>query len=120
MLRIVSSEDISKVTGGDSELDSRFEYVVRDFGLNLEVGREVVDGLSEDTSPVDRVDSSEVVGRVEFHVVEEEFDDVLRNSEGKGEFSSSKPESSSELTWQSSKVPSTAKLKTFSSGTVVI
>ena len=85
MLRVVSSEDISKVTSGYSELNSRFEDVVRDFGLNLEVGGEVVDGLSEDTSPVDRVDSSEVVGRVEFHVVEEEFDDVLRRFRGNGE-----------------------------------
>lgn len=87
MLRVVSSEDISEVASGYSELNSRFEDVVRDFGLNLEIGGEVVDGLSEDTSPVDRVDSSEVVGRVEFHVVEEEFDDVLRKWQEEREFS---------------------------------
>jgi len=77
VFRVVTGEDISKVSSRDCELNFGFENVVRDVVLNLEVGGEVVDGLSEDTCPVDRIDSSEVVARVEFHVVEEEFNDVL-------------------------------------------
>lgn len=44
----------------------------------VKVRVEVVDDLSEDSGPVDRVDGAEAVGAVEFGVGEEGFDDVLR------------------------------------------
>lgn len=43
----------------------------------MEVGEEVVDGLSEDPGPVYAVDGSETVLCVEFAIAEEDFDDVL-------------------------------------------
>ena len=46
----------------------------------MEVGVEVVDDLGEDTSPVDRVDGSESMRRVEIDVREKGLDGVLREA----------------------------------------
>lgn len=43
----------------------------------MEVRKEIVDSLCEYTSPVDGIDSSEVVLCIKFAVSEERFDDVL-------------------------------------------
>lgn len=43
----------------------------------MEVGEEVVDCLSKDAGPVDRVYSAEVMGCVKFIISEEGFYDVL-------------------------------------------
>lgn len=70
LLGVVSSEDVSEVSCGDDELDFGG-------GREGEVGVEVVDDLSEDSSPVDRVDGPEAVSRVEERIREEGFDSVL-------------------------------------------
>ena len=51
--------------------------VLPHFGGKVEVGVEIVDDLSEDPGPVDRVDSSQSVGRVEIDIREEGLDRVL-------------------------------------------
>lgn len=43
----------------------------------MEVGKEVVDGLREDTGPIDGVDGSKAMSGIEFLVCEKCFDDVL-------------------------------------------
>ena len=43
----------------------------------MEVGEEVVNSLSENASPVDRVDSAESVLIVEFTISEKSFYDIL-------------------------------------------
>jgi hypothetical protein len=51
----------------------------------VKVGVEVVDNLSEDTSPVDRVDSSETMCGVEVYIREEGFDGVLQGRVDEGQ-----------------------------------
>ena len=75
---------------------------------------EVVCDLSEDTGPVDGINRGETVGRVDFWVGEESFDEVLRVVSLKADALGA------ERTWQSSNVPSTARLCTLASMTVVI
>ena len=75
MLRVVSREDIAEVTGRDDVLD--LERRVCDLPLNVEIREEIVNSLGEDARPVDRVDRTEPVGRVELSVAEERLDDVL-------------------------------------------
>jgi hypothetical protein len=78
LLGVVASEDVSKVAGGNDVL--QLNIPPRSFGkvpLEVEVREEVVDGLSEDASPVDRVDCSEFVLGVEFLVSEECLDNIL-------------------------------------------
>lgn len=48
-----------------------------ELGTGVEVGEEVVDGLGEDTGPVDGVDGAEAVFFVESTVAEEGFYDIL-------------------------------------------
>lgn len=43
----------------------------------MEIRKEVVHSLREDTRPIDRVDGAEAVFLVEFAICEEGFDDVL-------------------------------------------
>ena len=45
--------------------------------MDLEVCEEIVHSLSQDACPVYRIDSAELVGRVEFAVGEEGFYDAL-------------------------------------------
>lgn len=75
MLRVVSREDIAEVTGRDDVLD--LERRVCDLPLDVEIREEIVNSLGEDARPVDRVDRTEPVGRVELSVAEERLDDVL-------------------------------------------
>jgi hypothetical protein len=77
VLGVPTGEDVAEVTSRDGELDLGLGDVVRELGLDVEVGGEVVDSLSEDTGPVDRVDGAEVEAGVELGVVEELLDDVL-------------------------------------------
>ena len=53
----------------------------RELAADVEVGKQVVDGLCEDARPVDGVDRAEAVGRVELLVGKEGFDDILRNKD---------------------------------------
>jgi len=77
VLGVVSSENIAEVSSGNGELDLGVDDVVGELTLDVEEGREVVDGLGEDASPVDRVDGTEAVLGVEGRVGEEGLDDVL-------------------------------------------
>ena len=49
---------------------------------DMEEGEEVVDGLGEDTRPVDRVNCTESVSGVEFSVAEQGLDDILGTGKG--------------------------------------
>ncbi len=84
---------------------------------------EVVDDLGEDSSPVDGVDSAKVQCLVGLIVGEESLDNILEGAVGKFLFhldDTSALGFRDGLTWQSSKVPVTERLWTFSSRTVVI
>jgi hypothetical protein len=80
----------------------------------VEVRVEEVGDLRKDAGPVDGVDGGEAVGLIDFGVGEERLDKVLwlLAGETRGMVCG--------LTWQSSNVPSTAKLCTLASMTVVI
>lgn len=54
------------------------DRVLSDALREVKVGVEVVDDLSEDTGPVDRVDGSETMCGVEVYVREEGLDSVLQ------------------------------------------
>lgn len=74
----VTSENVAKVSGRNSEADLVAELEGR--GLLAEegeIGVEVVDSLGENTSPVDAVDGAELVGRVDLRVGKKSLDDVL-------------------------------------------
>jgi hypothetical protein len=49
----------------------------RELRANVEVGKEVIDCLSEDASPVNGVNGAEVMFRVKFAISEERFYNVL-------------------------------------------
>lgn len=69
-------QDVTEVARWDDEADLRALHVAR--GLRQgEVRVEVVCHLGQDTCPVDRVHSREVVGGVEVLVGEQRLDDVL-------------------------------------------
>ena len=75
--------------------------------FNVEIREEIIDGLGENTSPIDGVDGTKVVLSVEFFIGEQRFYDVLdmRIREDVHGLSRIKM-----VTWQSSNVPLTAIL----------
>jgi len=75
-LRVIASEDIAKVTRRNYELDLGV-LGMWDLLADLEVGEEIVDGLGENTSPVDGVDCAEMVFVIEGPVGEQSLHDVL-------------------------------------------
>lgn len=77
LLGVESSEDVTKVSGWDGELDFRVGEGEGELLLERKIGREVVDGLGEDPCPVDGIHGTEMVGRVEGWVGEEFFDNIL-------------------------------------------
>jgi hypothetical protein len=111
----VSGEDVAKVSGGDDEAD--FVADLEGGGLlgEGEVGVEVVDDLGEDSGEVDGVDGAELEGGVGLGVAKEGLNDVLTNLLAPRE-----RRTKGILTWQSSKVPVTARLCTLASVHVVI
>lgn len=72
----------------------------------MEIRKEVVHCLGEDSGPVDGVDCSQAVFLVEFSVSEESFYDVLYIASAGPWKLTSVPKQ----TWQSSNVPLTAML----------
>lgn len=74
-LRVPASKDVTKVTSRYHEL--KLGTILPGLFGELEVSGEVVDDLSEDTGPVDRVDSTETVSSVELGIGEEGLDDAL-------------------------------------------
>lgn len=74
----VASEDVAKVARGHDEAD--LVAKLEGFGGlgEGEVGVEVVDDLGEDTGPVDGVDGTKVMRRVDVGISEQGLDDVLK------------------------------------------
>lgn len=74
----VSGKDVTEVARRHDESDGRGGEERLGFD-EIEVRVEVVCDLGKDTGPVDGVDRSEAVGRVDLGISEESLDEVLPN-----------------------------------------